>query len=79
MNLDLFDILKVNSLLEKLPEPLRELWNSTMVAPKEVMDTGLMIDEEIEQAMIEMEALESVRIVTEIPKSLHTLRPKKDK
>jgi len=30
MNLDLFDFLKENSLFEHLPEPLRELWNSTM-------------------------------------------------
>jgi len=46
MNQDLFDLLKVISLLEKLPETLRELWNRTMVAPEEVMDTREMTAEE---------------------------------
>lgn len=40
MNRDLFDILKANSLLEKFLETLRELWNFTIAALKESMDTG---------------------------------------
>ena len=79
MNLDLFDLLKANSLLEKLPEPFRELWNHTMAALEEAMDTRVMTTEEAAQAMTEVEALESVGIVAEIPKSPRTLRPKKDK
>jgi len=47
MNQDLFNILKANSLLEQLMETLREWWNRTMVAPKEVMDTEAMTVEEV--------------------------------
>jgi len=71
MNPDLFDLLKANPLLEKLPERLRELWNSTTAAPEEAMDTRVMTAEEAVQAMMEMEALESLGIVAEIPKSPH--------
>jgi len=46
MNLDLFDILKAKSLFEHLPEPLRELWNSTMAEFEEAMDTRAMTVEE---------------------------------
>lgn len=79
MNQDLFKLLKANSFLEKLPETLRELWNRTMVAPEEAMDTREMIAKEAVQATMEVEVPKSARIVAEIPMSLHTLRPKKDK
>lgn len=46
MNRYLFDILKVNLLLEKLLETLRDLWNHIMAAPKEVMDTKAMTAKE---------------------------------
>lgn len=79
MNLDLFDLLKANSLFEHLPESLRELWNNIMAAPKVAMGTGVMTAEEVEQVIMEVEVLESVGIVVEIPKSPHTPRPKNDK
>ena len=73
MNPDLFDLLKVNSLLEKLLEPLRDLWNRTMVAPEECsMDTAVMTAKEAAQAITEVEAPESVEIVAKIPKSPRT-------
>jgi len=46
MNPELFNLLKANSLLKKLPKPLRELWNNTMVALEEAMDTRVMTTEE---------------------------------
>ena len=54
MNWDLFDILKVNSLLKQVPETLRELWNSTMAALEEAMDTEAMTAEEAAQAITEV-------------------------
>lgn len=63
MNRDLFDILKLNSLLEQLPETLRELWNQTMVEPEEAMDTEVITAEEAAQEIIEVEARESTMIV----------------
>ena len=66
MNPDLFDLLKVNSLLEKLTETLRDLCNRTMETPEEAMDTRVMTVKEAAQAVMKVEALESVGIVTEI-------------
>lgn len=79
MNRDLFDLLKVNSLLEKSLKMLRELWNRTIAAPEEAMDIGVMTVEEAAQAITKVEAPESVRIVAEISKSPSMPRPKKDK
>lgn len=56
MNRHLFNLLKVNSLLEQLPEMLRILWNRTMVAPEEAMDTRAMTTEEPTQVITEVEA-----------------------
>ena len=67
MNQDLFDILKENSLLKKLPKTLSELWNSTMSAPEEAMDTGVVTTT---QEIAKVEALESVVVIVEVPKSL---------
>jgi len=72
MNPDLFDLLKANSFLEQLPEPLRELWNRAMVAHEEAMYTKVITADKAMEAIIEVEAPKSVRIVTEIPKSSHT-------
>jgi len=79
MNRDLFDLLKANSLLEQLPEMLRELWNRTMATPEEAMDSRAMIAKEAVQVIMKMEALESAGIATETPKSSRTSRSKKDK
>jgi len=79
MNPDLFDLLKLKSLFEHLPKPLRELWNSSMEVPEEPMDTGAMTIEEAAHAITVGEAPESVEIVAEIHESLHTPRRKKDK
>ena len=50
-----------------------------MSAPEEAMDTGVVIAEEAAQEIAEVEALESGKIIVEVPKFLWTLRPKKDK
>lgn len=47
MNRELFETLKENSLFEQLPERVKELWNSTMSAPKESMDIGVATTEEV--------------------------------
>jgi len=47
MNPDLFDLLKSKLLFEHLPEPLRELWNTSIAAPEEAMDTKAMTVEEV--------------------------------
>lgn len=56
MNQDLFETLKVNSLFEKLPETLQELWNSTMLAPTEAMDIGVVTTEEVLQEIAVVKA-----------------------
>ena len=79
MNPDLFDLLKSKALFEHLPEPLRELWNRSMVVLEEAMDTRAMTAEEAAQAPMVGEAPKSAEIVAEIPKFPHMPRPKKDK
>jgi len=76
---DLFDPLKSKALFEHPPEQLRDLWNKNMAASQEARDFGEMTTEEAAQVMTIGDSPESVRIVAEIPKSPHTLRPKKDK
>ncbi len=72
MNPDFFDLLKSQPFFEHLPELLRELWNSSMEALEEAMDTREMTVEEAAQAIMVGEAPENAEIVEEIPKSLPT-------
>ena len=50
-----------------------------MSEPEEAMDTGAVTTKEATQEIAEVEALESVGIILEVPKSPRTLSPKKDK